>query len=166
VVKFIIAAADSRQRHHHSSSSSHRWNCVAPHRSVQSSWWQQRQHPSWGARGPAAPASGGKSAISARVRGQTRPWADWSVVCCCCSCCRVHGLSCVLAAGAKKLGASPVADTFFDTVTLKVNPSAGRSTPPPRVGGSQHSTGCLAWQYGAVTRVLGDMRIQMDGAYT
>mgnify|MGYP001807147279 CR=1 FL=1 len=36
-------------------------------------------------------------------------------------CCRVHGLSCVLAAGAKKLGLSTVSDTFFDTVTLKVS---------------------------------------------
>jgi hypothetical protein len=34
--------------------------------------------------------------------------------------CRVHGLSCVLATGAKKLGLSTVSDTFFDTVTVKV----------------------------------------------
>jgi len=33
---------------------------------------------------------------------------------------RVHGLACVLAAGAKKLGLSTVSDTFFDTLTVKV----------------------------------------------
>lgn len=35
---------------------------------------------------------------------------------------RVHGLACVLAAGAKKLGLSTVSDTFFDTLTIKVRP--------------------------------------------
>lgn len=34
---------------------------------------------------------------------------------------RVHGLACVLAAGAKKLGLSTVSDTFFDTLTVKVS---------------------------------------------
>jgi glycine dehydrogenase len=33
---------------------------------------------------------------------------------------RVHGLTAVLAAGAKKLGLTPTADNFFDTVTIKV----------------------------------------------
>jgi glycine dehydrogenase len=33
---------------------------------------------------------------------------------------RVHGLTAVLAAGAKKLGLAPIAENFFDTVTIKV----------------------------------------------
>jgi hypothetical protein len=54
-------------------------------------------------------------------------------------CCRVHGLSCVLAAGAKKLGLSTVSDTFFDTVTLKV----GRGTLGFRLQCSPHTVYCL-----------------------
>lgn len=50
----------------------------------------------------------------------TQPDLCWPLCVSCLSLCRVHGLSCVLAAGAKKLGATPVSDTFFDTVTLKV----------------------------------------------
>eukprot|EP00882_Tetradesmus_deserticola_P027446 GHRQ01030381.1.p3 GENE.GHRQ01030381.1~~GHRQ01030381.1.p3 ORF type:complete len:113 (-),score=56.13 GHRQ01030381.1:152-490(-) len=33
---------------------------------------------------------------------------------------RVHGLAAVLAAGAAKLGLEPTAESFFDTVTIKV----------------------------------------------
>jgi hypothetical protein len=32
----------------------------------------------------------------------------------------VHGLTALLAAGAKKLGLAPTTDSFFDTITIKV----------------------------------------------